>query len=62
MNSIYGELGKKDIIMPIKNTILSFFYLYRIVASIIFIPIFLLISAVVVVTYREIKNIIKCHF
>jgi len=62
MNSIYVDLETKDIAMPIKNTILSIFYLYRIVASLIILPIILLISAAVVVTYREIKNIIKCYF
>lgn len=62
MNSIYGDLETKDIVIPIKNTILSIFYFYRIFASIIILPIILLISAVVVVSYREIKNIIKCYF
>lgn len=59
MDYIYDDLEKIDILMPIRNTILSLFYLYMIVGTLIIMPVIMVLSASLMFVYRKIKNFFK---
>lgn len=59
MNYIYDDLEKIDILMPIRNTILSLFYLYMIIGTLIIMPIIMIISASLIFIYRKTKDFFK---